>query len=188
MDYRAFFDHLHPGFFEKESIKSMPAEWVYREMLLDLRTLKTPMPAVACPSDVEFRVWDGSVEPLLEAVAAVDDTWPQWFREPGRVFCGMRDGEPVSFCLLGAMGSYEGFRIGGPGCVGTVPRARRQGIGLRMVQLGTEMLKQEGFDYSYIHYTGVAPWYARLGYRTVLAWNSSGFLDDDAAQMTGGSL
>ena len=184
MDYQAFFNQLHPGFFRKAYIRSLPEDAVYREMLLDLRTLDVPMAPVAAPPDVSFRVWDGPRALLLDAVAAVDSTWLQWFREPGRVFCAVRDGEPVSFCMLGAMGSYEGLRIGGPGCVGTVPRARRQGIGLRMVQLGTEILKQEGFDYSYIHYTGVAPWYARLGYRTVLTWNARGFLSDDPAHQT----
>ena len=75
------------------------------------------------------------------------------------------------------MGSFRGLKIGGPGCVGTVPEYRRQGIGLRLVQLATGILKDQGYDLSYIHYTAVAPWYAKLGYQTVLKWNGRGFLD-----------
>ena len=37
-------------------------------------------------------------------------------------------------------------------------------------------LKEEGYDLSYIHYTGVAPWYAKLGYRTILKWDRHGIL------------
>jgi hypothetical protein len=45
-----------------------------------------------------------------------------------------------------------------------------------MVKGVTQILKEEGYDLSYIHYTGVAPWYHKLGYRTVLKWNKSGVL------------
>ena len=40
------------------------------------------------------------------------------------------------------------------------------------------ILRQEGYDISYIHYTGVAPWYAKLGYRTFLRWTRNGFLPE----------
>ena len=36
-----------------------------------------------------------------------------------------------------------------------------------MVSLGTLILKERGFDYSYIHDTGVPDWYAKLGYKTI---------------------
>ncbi len=62
------------------------------------------------------------------------------------------------------------IRIAGPGCVGTVLKFRNQGIGLEMVRRVTQLLKEEGYDWSYIHYTGVADWYARLGYERVLRW------------------
>ena len=39
-----------------------------------------------------------------------------------------------------------------------------------------QILKEEGYDYSYIHYTYLAPWYERLGYKTVIKWNRDGIL------------
>ncbi len=67
-------------------------------------------------------------------------------------------------------------RIGGPGCVGTLPEYRDRGIGLTMVRNVTGILKEELYDYSYIHYTYETAWYAKLGYRTVLRWNGKGFV------------
>ncbi len=45
-----------------------------------------------------------------------------------------------------------------------------------MVKHVTQILKEEGYDYSYIHYTYLAPWYERLGYKTVIKWNRDGIL------------
>ena len=76
------------------------------------------------------------------------------------------------------MGTFDSngtkLKIGGPGCVGTVPEFRDRGLGLTMVKNATQILKEEGFDYSYIHYTHVAKWYATLGYKTIMRWNKSG--------------
>lgn len=60
----------------------------------------------------------------------------------------------------------------------TLPEFRRRGIGLEMVRLATQTLKQDGFDLSWIHYTHLADWYSRLGYQPVLRWNSGGLLAD----------
>jgi len=40
-----------------------------------------------------------------------------------------------------------------------------------------EAVKEMGYDYSYIHYTGVANWYAKLGYRTEIIWNKHGIIE-----------
>ena len=61
-------------------------------------------------------------------------------------------------------------------CVGTVPEYRRQGIGLKMVQNVTQILKEKGYALGYIHYTGVGHWYAKLGYQTLVKWNSGGII------------
>jgi GNAT superfamily N-acetyltransferase len=87
------------------------------------------------------------------------------------------DGERVvSFCLLDDFGTYKGLRIGAPGCVGTIPAYRKQGIGLKMIQNATAIFQKCGYDLGYIHYTGVGHWYARLGYETLVKWNCNGIL------------
>ena len=37
MDYKKLFDSLNPGFFEKAWIKSMPENYVFSELVMDLR-------------------------------------------------------------------------------------------------------------------------------------------------------
>ncbi len=66
--------------------------------------------------------------------------------------------------------------LAGPGCVGTLPQYRKQGIGLEMVRRATLLLKAEGFDLSWIHYTHLERWYGKLGYKTVLRWNREGLI------------
>ena len=41
------------------------------------------------------------------------------------------------------------------------------------------VLKDEGYDLSYIHYTGVAPWYHKLGYNAILKWDRDGILSEE---------
>ena len=67
-------------------------------------------------------------------------------------------------------------RVGGPGCVGTIPTFRRRGIGLRAVSRATALLSSRGFDFGYIHDTGVPDWYARLGYLTLLRRSRAGLI------------
>ena len=90
------------------------------------------------------------------------------------MLCGYINGKIAAFCLVEDMGEHtidgKAVRIGGPGCVGTLPRYRNRGIGLMMVKMATQILKDEGYAYSYIHYTGVGPWYRKLGYETLLTW------------------
>ena len=106
----------------------------------------------------------------------MEEDWVQYFGEKSRVYCAF-DGEAIaSFCIMDDWGMHDGLRISGPGCVGTVPAYRKKGIGLEMVRRATIMLKEEGFDLSWIHYTHIGPWYEKLGYRTVLRWNGKGFI------------
>jgi len=120
------------------------------------------------------------METLHQAVAQVNADWVKYFREGGRILCAM-DGENVaSFCNISDMGRHLGLRIGGPGCVGTVPQYRKKGIGLELVRRATLMLQQDGFDLSWIHFTYVERWYMKLGYQPVCRWNSGGILPDGA--------
>ena len=145
----------------------LPGE-IQDEMLLALPDYADPLPPLA---GVTFGFWDGDPAPLLAAVREVEPSWAKYYggREPA--FCGFIDGKVVSFCLLSDFGAHEidgrTVRVGGTGCVGTLPAYRRRGIGLKMVSLGTAILKTRGFGYSYIHDTGVPDWYAKLGYQTI---------------------
>ena len=138
------------------------------EMLLALGGYTDPLPT---PDGVTFGFYEGDPEPLLNAVSEVEPNWAKYYdgREPA--FCGFIGDTVVSFCLLSDFGEREIFggkaKFGGTGCVGTVPAYRRRGIGLKMVSLGTLILRERGFDYSYIHDTGVPDWYAKLGYKTI---------------------
>ncbi len=174
LDWREMFLSLFPGFFEGLAARNLPEEWVYEEMALDLSAFSEDAHVLPVPEGITFGAYHGDMEALRRAVGSVDESWVRYYDRPDRVFCALAGEEPVSFCLVEGMGEYGGLRVGGPGCVGTVPEYRRRGIGLSMVNRATGLLKAQGFDVSWIHYTGVAPWYAKLGYRTVLRWNARG--------------
>lgn len=176
MTYAEMFHCIHPDFFQRESIRSMQLDQVFTELIMNLHENVPQMAPVGPRSGITFGEYRGEPAPLRQAVARVDDGWVQYFTEEGRYFCAF-DGERIAaFCCLSDMGRAGGLHIGGPGCVGTVPEYRRQGIGLEMVRLATEILRRDGFDISWIHYTHLADWYMKLGYRPVLRWNSGGFL------------
>lgn len=176
IDYAAMFHVLHPGFFASESIRGLSPEYVFEEQILDLRAFRADQPPLPCPPGVTFGLYSGDMETLHAAVRQVDEDWVQYFNEGDQVYCAYEGGQVVSFCNLDEFGTYEQLRIGGPGCVGTIPSHRKRGIGLKMVQNATAMLKRSGFDLSYIHYTHVGHWYAQLGYETILRWNANGIL------------
>ncbi|MBQ9197171.1 MAG: GNAT family N-acetyltransferase [Clostridia bacterium] len=169
---------IHPGFFDQPNIKRIPDQRVFEEMLLWLRDFDAADFPLPVPPEVTFGPYTGPREALLTAVAQVGEGWVPLFTPESRVYCGMYGDRIASFCLVEDMGVHQlagrRVRVAGPGCVGTVPAFRRMGIGLRMVCDVTALLRQEGYDISYIHYTAVAPWYAKLGYRTCLRWTGSG--------------
>ncbi len=180
LDSVKLFESLHPNFFEREDIRSVSEEWVYDEMLLSLADFDGGRYEKVFGEAVSFGFYDGDLEELKRLVATVDDGWPQFFDGKQRIYCGFVHGEVASFCQVEHMGVHcidgQVLCIGGPGCVGTLPKYRDKGIGLTMVMRVTQLLKDEGYDYSYIHYTGVAPWYAKLGYKTILRWGRNGLL------------
>jgi len=176
LDYRDMFTHLFPGFFERESIRGLPAQNVAEEMILELSDFSADALVINCPPHITFGLFEGDIDALHEAVREVDEDWVQYFSAGDRIYCAYDNGKVVSFCLIDDFGSYGERKVGGPGCVGTIPSCRRQGIGLKMVQNATAILKESGYDISYIHYTGVAGWYAHLGYETILKWNRNGFV------------
>lgn len=179
-DYEALFREMHPGFFEKEHIRAMKEEWICEEMILRLDEFEPNAYMKTFDSSVSFGFFRGGMDELHASVEQVVPAWLPLFNEKSRVYCGFIDGRIASFCMIENMGEHmldgRTVKIGGPGCVGTVPEYRKRGIGLMMVKNVTQILKEEGYDFSYIHYTGVAPWYQKLGYRTVLKWNKNGMI------------
>ncbi len=175
MDYRELFNSMHFGFFNQAEIKRMPESPVFTELMMDLRQdapNHTPYPY---PENISFGEYHGDIKKLKETVGRVDEDWVRFF-ERSRTFCAFDGDMIVSFCILEDWGKHDGLRIGGPGCVGTIPEYREKGIGLEMVRRATNILKEEGYDISWIHYTYLGRWYEKIGYRTVLRWNSRGFI------------
>lgn len=174
------FNRLHPDFFKSEYIRSLPEEYVFDEMILSLNEFDVHKYDKKFNGNVSFGFYDGDLDELKKEIEKVEKHWVPLFHETDRIFCGYVDGTVASFCLVDDMGTHEingrALKIGGPGCVGTLPEYRDRGIGLTMVKLVTQILKEEGYDYSYIHYTYVAPWYEKLGYKTCLKWNRNGIL------------
>ncbi len=178
MNYTELFHSLYPGFFQEEGIRALPRDWVFKELVMDLRQDLPNVTPSGCLNGISFGEYHGELAALQNAVRLVDEDWVQYFKEGDRFYCAF-DGEMlVAFCSLADMGRFQGLHIGGPGCVGTIPEFRRHGIGLEMVRLATETLRQDGFDLSWIHYTHLAHWYMKLGYQPVLRWNSGGILPD----------
>ena len=157
------------GFFEKQGYTVLDH---FDEMQGDLSAFRAADYSLPVPEGASFGWYEGDAEALQRAVAQVDADWVQYFPEGQKVFCGMLNGEIASFCAVeeweNCLLSNGKNRVGAPGCVGTVPKFRRKGMGLKMVALACEELKKQGCDTCYIHYTGVAPWYAKLGFRVFL--------------------
>lgn len=145
----------------------------YVEMGMDITNYAAP--AFSLPDGVEFAFYRGTAEELRRAVAAVDDEWVQYFTDLSAVYCGYLGGELASFCIIGTdelcLLSDETARVGSVGCVGTLPRFRKKGIGLAMVSSATEYLRDNGSTTCFIHYTHLEGWYARLGYKTFLRFS-----------------
>lgn len=147
---------------------------LYRYVEMDMPLTEYQVPQMPMPEDVIFGFYEGGIEKLHEAVAAVEEEWVQYFDVNGKYFCGFVDGEIASFCIVGydedCVISEEQVRIGSVGCVGTVPKYREKGIGLYMVALATQELKQAGCDKGFIHYTALEKWYGKLGYESFMSF------------------
>ncbi|MCR5466696.1 MAG: GNAT family N-acetyltransferase [Lachnospiraceae bacterium] len=178
--YEKLFLSIHPGFFERDYVKRVPEDESASEMFLRLQEFDPECYQKDLPENVTFGYYNGDFEELLAAVGEVIPHWVPLFSKESRVYCGFVDGKIASFCMIENFGEHvvDGmtWKIGGPGCVGTVPAYRDRGIGLSMVRNVTQILREELYDYSYIHYTYETKWYGKLGYRTVLSWNGKGFV------------
>ncbi len=175
--YTELFNKMHPDFFEDEGIKKLSEKRIFEEMILPLD--KFEKADIILPENVTFGFFDGDFNELKNAVEKVVPEWTEFFDENTRTYCGFENENIASFCFVGSM-TVDGLKIGIPGCVGTVPEYRRRGIGLAMINNVTEILKNEKCDISYIHYTAVAKWYAKLGYVSFMKWGRNGIIDTKA--------
>lgn len=175
-NYHDMFNTKHPGFFEKESIRILPPENIYEEQLMDLHTYDPDAVEVPCPANITFGVYEGDFEELQRTVLEIDDSWDGIFQPDTPVYAAYDGDKLVGLCILEDFGTYEGYKIGGPGCIGVLDEYRRQGIGLKLVQKSSGVLKERGYDLGYIHYTSFAKLFSRVGYKSVLWWNHKGIV------------
>ncbi len=74
-DYEALFMEMHPGFFEREYIRSINEEWSYEEMILPLDEFDPDAYQKTFDSDISFGLFRGSQEELHAAVRQVIPEW-----------------------------------------------------------------------------------------------------------------
>ena len=175
---------IHPNFFEQKDIRNLSEDSVFEEMIMPLEGFEPGKYQKDMRENVSFGYYHGEPDELFTAVEKVIPAWVEIYKEDYekdvKVYCGYVDGKVASFCIVEDMGVHNidgrTIKVGGPGCVGTLPEYRHMGIGLTMVNQVTQILKEQGYDYGYIHYTGVGPWYGKLGYERTFQWNKNGVL------------
>lgn len=179
--YQALFLEMNPGYFERDYVKAIPEDEPASEMMLALDDFDENIYSKSFGDEVTFGYYEGDIDKLKEDVARVVPHWTQFFGEGSRVYCAFVNGELASFCQIQDFGEHmvggTKWKIGGPGCVGTLPEYRNLGLGLSMVKNVTKILRDENYDHSYIHYTYETAWYGKLGYKTFVSWNGKGFVE-----------
>ncbi len=184
VEYISLFRELYPDFFERNAYR-LSDKHPCDEMLMFLSDFNADAFPIPLPDGVTFGFYSGDRAVLVEAVGKVSKGWVGNYEEESfdRIYCGYQNGILTSFCILEDMGEGtlggKKVKVGGPGCVGTVPEFRRRGIGLAMIRNATQILKTEGFDIGYIHWTGVAHWYAKLGYKKFVSWTKNGIIKEE---------
>ncbi len=178
--YEALFLEMHPGYFERDYVLAIPEDEPASEMLLSLKGFDENIYSKSFDDDIHFGYYEGDMDKLRENVAKVVPHWTQFFGDDSKVYCGYIGRNVASFCQIEDFGEHVvngmNLKIGGPGCVGTLPEYRDLGIGLSMVRNVTGILRDEQYDLSYIHYTYETAWYGKLGYKTFVSWSGKGFV------------
>lgn len=145
------------------------------EMGMDLKDYNIIHPTTDIPYDFVYGKSGKLYENLLKAVGEVDEEWVQYFDKDSNVYCGFKNGEIACFCLVDfdaeCILSDENSKVASIGCVGTVPKFRRNGYGLKMVEYATLISKEKGCSKSFIHQTHLESWYGKLGYKTVIKFS-----------------
>ncbi len=180
VDGVSLLESIYPHFFERENIKNLPDEWICDEMVLFLDEFEPDIYHKKLDEHISFGCFEGDLADLKKEVAKIVEYWVDFYNGKHRAYCGYVDGKIASFCLIEDMGEHVingcKIKVGGPGCVGTLPEYRNKGIGMTMVKKVTQILKNEGYDCSYIHFTGVPLWYEKIGYKSSVKWNKNGVI------------
>ena len=179
--YEDLFLEMNPDYFEREYVKAVSENEPASEMMLCLQDFDEERYVKSFGDEVTFGYYHGDMDALRKDVARVVPHWVNFFEDSSNVFCGFVNGKVASFCIIEDFGEHVvngmKWKIGGPGCVGTLPEFRNRGIGLSMVKEVTKILKEESYDHSYIHYTYETGWYGKLGYKTFVRWSGKGFCE-----------
>ncbi|MBR6029279.1 MAG: GNAT family N-acetyltransferase [Clostridia bacterium] len=175
-DFAEVLERLKPGFFASETVRGLAPGESYDDLALPLADWDAAAYPCAAPEGIRFGLYEGDRTALREAVQQVEEDWPQYFTDEAEVYCAFAGDRPVSFAIVSDMGCLEGVRIGGPGCVGTLPEWREKGLGRRVVRDVTALLQARGYGLSYIFYTSYTDWYKKLGYQHVLKWGREGVI------------
>ena len=86
MNYGELFDFLNPGFFQEEGIRTFPSDWVFTELVMNLRD---DLPNVTSPhklNGITYGGYHGELAALRDAVRQVDEDWVQYFKEGHRFY------------------------------------------------------------------------------------------------------
>ena len=123
--WAAIFNEIHPGFFDRDYVKRVADDEPASEMFMGLDNIDACSYEKSFTADITFGYYEGDMEELKAAVEKVIPHWVPLFTENSRVYCGFEDGKIASFCMIEDFGEHiingRKCRIGGPGCVGTVP-------------------------------------------------------------------
>jgi beta-N-acetylhexosaminidase len=174
------------SFFRKRGYEAKDESVNMRLALADFTKEKLEIPPK--PPEVVFRFADygneAEKEALLAAVRETESDWLGYFADcdsPVMIatqndrIVGMQILEPEGALFLPRSGETQHYvdrnRIASPdrrdsaiGCVGVIPSARQQGIGLAMVAEGAEWLKKQGCSAVELLFVGIADWYSKVGF------------------------
>ncbi|MBQ5330251.1 MAG: GNAT family N-acetyltransferase [Oscillospiraceae bacterium] len=178
-EIKELFEKVNPGHFERDYVKALDEGEVFEDLIMPLGSFELPQTA-GLPG-ITYGSYTGKVTDLKEMIGRIDRGWIDIFNEESEVYCAFCEGHPVSICMIEDMGEHfiggRKYRVGGPGCVGTLPEYRKRGIGAQMVLNVTKILRDRGFDLSYIYYTAVGGWYEKMGYKKAVRWDKHGIAE-----------
>jgi len=154
------------GFFAK---RGYTGSYVTYNMELDTATFDYDALPFPKPEGVTYRLAaEEDRVALLKAAEEVVPDWVELYRGCGDdVLLALCDGEIASFAMLneeGGIFTKQAAKHGSIGCVGTVPKYRKRGIGLDLTARAVQILKERGSDQVQLLYLVLDKWYGKVGF------------------------